>query len=182
MTKKIIFVFLFFTSFSLFAQSDLMKIDSIRANEKISTSQTILPNPIKAAAYSTLFPGLGQFYTKKYWKIPVIWGLIGVGTGFIIFNNEQRNIYKDAFIAELNGQPHQFSGKLNATSLGNAQDLHKRQMDYAIFLTALAYFLNIVDANITAHLSEFDKDVSLSPSIIQNNQTQNLGLSLIIKL
>ena len=39
-------------------------------------------NPTKAGLYSAVLPGLGQYYNKKYWKIPIVWG--GIGTGIVI--------------------------------------------------------------------------------------------------
>jgi hypothetical protein len=176
------FVIFFLFSITIFAQVDSAKIKSIESLDFKKTSNFKVKNPIRAAAFSAVLPGVGQFYNKQYWKIPIVWGLLGVGTGFIIFNGQKRNEFRSAFIAELNGQPHKFSGSLDAKSLGNAQDLHKRQMEYAIFLSALFYFLQIVDANISAHLSEFDKDVSLMPTIIRENEIQSLGLVLKIKL
>src|ERR1700755_910381 len=35
-------------------------------------------NPRKATLYSTFFPGLGQIYNKKYWKVPLVWAAVGI--------------------------------------------------------------------------------------------------------
>ena len=45
--------------------------------------------PSKAAFYSAILPGLGQAYNKKYWKIPIAWGLIGGGIYFYVKNDKQ---------------------------------------------------------------------------------------------
>ena len=54
--------------------------------------------------YSTVLPGLGQVYTKKYWKIPIIYaGLIT--SGYYVNDNYQKyNLYKKTFIDRVNGE------------------------------------------------------------------------------
>ncbi len=183
MKNLIIFSIFFLNSISLFAQADSLEINSVeKINKELSIDNFKEKNPTRAAVYSAVIPGLGQFYNKKYWKIPVVWGLLGIGTSFFLYSNNKRNEYREAFISELNNQPHKFTGLLDAAALGSAQDLYKRRVDYAVLLSVLAYFLNIVDANVDAHLSEFDREISLAPAVIQNNQNQRLGLLLKIKL
>ncbi|WP_027377467.1 DUF5683 domain-containing protein [Kaistella palustris] len=142
-------------------------------------------NPTKAGLYSAVLPGLGQYYNKKYWKIPIVWGGIGTGIGITLWNQKQYNRYRDAFIAELNGQPHEFSDipGITADALGRTQDRAKRQRDYAIAVTALVYVLNIVDAVVDAHLYEGrkDPDLALQPAIIYDElaqQNAKTGLKL----
>ena len=142
-------------------------------------------NPTKAGLYSAILPGLGQYYNKKYLKIPIAWGLIGTGVGFTLYYDKQYKRYRNAFVSELNGVEHEFSDRPSVTAevLGNAQDDRKRYRDYAIALTALAYILNIVDAVVDAHLYEGknDPDLAVKPAIIYDgfeNQTAKAGLSL----
>ena len=142
-------------------------------------------NPTKAGLYSAVLPGLGQYYNKKYWKIPIVWGGIGTGVGVVLWNQKQYNRYRDAFIAQLNGQPHEFSdiAGISAEALGRTQDRAKRQRDYAIAITGLVYILNIVDAVVDAHLYEGrkDPDLALKPTVIYDEfgkQNSKAGLSL----
>ena len=142
-------------------------------------------SPTKAGLYSAVLPGLGQFYNKKYWKIPIVWGAVGTGVGIALWNDKQYKRYRNAYIAELNGLPHEFSGINGITKvvLGNAQDRSKRQRDYAIGITALIYILNIVDAVVDAHLYEgrHDPDLAIVPSVIHDqfsNTQAKAGLTL----
>ena len=127
-------------------------------------------NPTKAGLYSAILPGLGQYYNRKYWKIPIVWGAIGTGVGITLWNQKQYDRYRTAFIAQLNGQQHEFSNIPGITkeALGRTQDRAKRQRDYAIAISSLVYILGIVDAVVDAHLYEGrkDPDLALKPAII----------------
>ena len=138
--------------------------------EANSPSKAMKYNPTKAGLYSAVLPGLGQFYNKKYWKIPIVLGGIGTGVGITLFNQKQYTRYRNAFISQLNGQTHEFSEipGITAEALGRTQDQAKRQRDYAIAVTGLVYLLNIVDAVVDAHLYEGrkDPDLALNPTLI----------------
>ncbi len=121
-------------------------------------------NPTKAGLYSAVLPGLGQYYNRKYWKIPIVWGAIGTGVGITLWNQKQYDRYRTAFVAEIGGREHEFSNVPGVTKevLGRTQDRAKRQRDYAIAVTGLIYVLNIVDAVVDAHLYEGRKDPDLT--------------------
>lgn len=142
-------------------------------------------NPTRAAVYSAVLPGLGQYYNRKYWKIPIVWGGIGTGVGITLWNQKQYKRYRSAFLAELEGQPHEFSDitGVDKNVLGRTQDKFKRQRDYSIAITGLVYILNIVDAVVDAHLydQKRDPDLALQPTIIYDEyatQSTKVGLSL----
>lgn len=207
--KKIFSIFLFFSFCLAFSQvnpNDTIRVenlpkDSIPAAKPLSESQILgdieqknAPakiqkfSPTKAGLYSAVLPGLGQFYNKKYWKIPLVWGAVGTGVGIALWNDKQYKRYRNAFVAELNGLPHEFSNinGIDKTVLGNAQDRSKRQRDYAIGITALIYILNIVDAVVDAHLYEgrHDPDLAIMPTMINDQfgtSTAKTGLSLSFK-
>lgn len=204
--KKLITIFLFFSFCFAFSQvnpNDTIRVenlpkDSIPAKKPVSEAQILKEidqknapgkvtklSPSKAGLYSAVLPGLGQFYNKKYWKIPLVWGAVGTGIGVAIWNDKQYKRYRNAFVSELNGLPHEFSGirGIDKTVLGNAQDRSKRQRDYAIGISALIYILNIVDAVVDAHLYEgrHDPDLAVMPTIINDQFTNSYaraGLSL----
>ncbi|QCX52510.1 DUF5683 domain-containing protein [Elizabethkingia sp. JS20170427COW] len=138
--------------------------------EKVNKRKIETISPTKAGLYSAILPGLGQMYNRKYWKIPIVWGAVGTGVGIAIWNQNQYNRYRKAFVASLNGQEHEFSNIPGVTSqvLGNIQDKSKRQRDYAIAITGLIYVLGIIDAVVDAHLAPMkaDPDLALSPVLI----------------
>ncbi len=158
--------------------------DLEKANGPVS--KTVKLNPTKAGLYSAVLPGLGQFYNKKYWKIPIVWGAVGTGVGIALWNQKQYRKYREYYIAKLNGTPNEFIDQypyLDKVALGNFQDRAKRQRDYAIAISGLIYVLNIVDAVVDAHLyeSRHDPDLSFAPALIQDEfgtAPPKTGLSL----
>lgn len=145
-------------------------------------------NPTKAGLYSAILPGLGQYYNRKYWKIPIVWGGIGTGIGVTLYNDKQYKRYRDAYVKELNGMEHEFSDIPGITkeALGRTQDRMKRQRDYSIAITGLVYILNIMDAVVDAHLFEQrnDPDLALTPTVIYDplaSASSKAGLSLNFK-
>ena len=178
--------------FGLFFSQEIKPFDTIKTEkqvveeiEKANVSTIQKYNPTKAGLYSAVFPGLGQYYNKKYWKIPIVWGAVGTGVGIIVYNDKQYRRYRTAFLAEINGQPHEFDDLpyVDATVLGNTQDRAKRQRDYAIAITGVLYILNIVDAVVDAHLydQKKDPDLAIKPTIIYDDlgvANGKAGLSL----
>lgn len=211
--KKLLFTFFLCLSVMIFSQvnpNDTIRVEyhpkdsvSVEKNNTITeenvvsdlekangpTNNTLKLNPTKAGLYSAVFPGLGQFYNKKYWKVPIVWGAVGAGVGIAVWNDNQYRKYREYYIAKLNGTPNEFVDShpwLDKVALGNAQDRAKRQRDYAIAATALIYILNIVDAVVDAHLYESrkDPDLTFTPSVIQDQYgiaPPKTGISLSYK-
>ncbi len=147
--------------------------------------------PSKAAFYSAVLPGLGQAYNKKYWKIPLVWGAIGTGVYFYVTNDEQFDRYRDAYKRRLAGfKDDEFYGDgitptISDDGLIRAQEQFRRNKEVSLLITLGLYALNIIDANVDAHLLQFnvDENLSLSPHY-QYNQMENtsdLGLTLNFK-
>ncbi len=147
--------------------------------------------PSKAAFYSAILPGAGQFYNKKYWKIPIVWGAIGTGVYFYIRNDKQYDRYRDAYKRRLAGfTDDEFSDANGNPLISNdglirAQQQFRRNKEVSLLVTIGLYALNIIDANVDAHLLQFnvDENLSLSPHY-QYNQMENsgdLGLTLNFK-
>ena len=204
MNKLIIILFCLLTTtvYSQIIDKELSKVsvqkDTITKDKTTKTEAQVIQDitkenapmakpqysPTKAGLYSAVLPGLGQYYNKKYWKIPIVWGGIGTGVGISMWNQKNYNRYRDAFIAELNGQNHEFSDIPGVTKdvLGRTQDKFKRQRDYSIAITGLVYVLNIIDAVVDAHLYDQrnDPDLAIRPTVMYDqysNQAAKAGLS-----
>lgn len=57
--------------------------DSIKETVGISRNvREFNPDPMRAVWMSALFPGLGQVYNRRYWKLPLVAaGFLGLGYG-----------------------------------------------------------------------------------------------------
>ncbi len=139
--------------------------------------------PSKAAFYSAVLPGLGQAYNKKYWKIPIVYGGLAAGIYFYTDNNNKYHEYRSAYKRRLEGfKDDPYYGIYSDQTLINAQRQFRRNRDISLLVTVGVYVLNIIDANVDAHLLQFNvnNNLSLRPDIYQNdiNYKQNLGLTL----
>lgn len=119
------------------------------------------PDPMKAAMYSAVLPGMGQFYNRKYWKIPIVYaGFAGLGW-YAMFTHEEFVRYRNALDFRMDGNPQtidEFAQDMRYTTevLGRFKDYYRRQRDRTVIWAALFYAINIIDATVDAHLFEFD--------------------------
>lgn len=142
--------------------------------------------PSRAAFYSAVIPGLGQVYNEKYWMIPIIYAGIGTSIYFYSTNRKEYTRYRDAYKRRLAGYTDdEFQGIANETLI-RAQRNSKRNMDVSIAFAVGFYLFNIVDANVDAHLKQYNisEDLSLNPEIDYNpvRASTNYGMRLTYKL
>lgn len=165
--KKPILYFLLILSFKVAGQ-DLN-------NKKVHS-------PHKASVLSAIFPGAGQVYNKKYWKVPVIYASLATSVYFIIDNQQNYNSFKNAFQIRANGEQDEYVDTYNNSQLITIMDYYERNRDISYIITAAIYLLNIVDASVDAHLLDFDisdkLSIRYSPTIFQSPQGNNTALSL----
>ncbi len=142
--------------------------------------------PSKAAFYSAILPGLGQAYNKRWWKIPIVYGAIGTSLYFYADNNKKYHEYRDAYKRRLAGFDDDQFQYLDDTRLIEAQRFYQRNRDLSLLITGLFYILNIVDANVDAHLMQFNVSdkLTIAPDVYQNqiDYRPNLGVTLNLKL
>lgn len=164
---------------------DAVKILKPKENKKVI--------PARAALYSMLVPGLGQAYNGKYWKIPIIYSTLGF-MYFMSADSHRRYVdYKTAYRYLGTGkQPSWVTVNHEKDYLKRRMDFYKRQRDLNIIFGVIGYLLNILDANVDAHLMDFDvsEDLSLhvepelnylrSDNFLENNST--FGLKFVITL
>jgi len=143
-------------------------------------------NPKKAIYLSLMFPGAGQVYNEKVWKLPLLYSGVSAAVYFLNFNNRR---YKEFIIAldivregtETNPFPN-----LNEDGIIRNVNYWRRNRDAMYMVFGAIYALGAVDAFVDAHLSGFDVsddltfklEPSMEPLLANNNA---IGLSLKIK-
>lgn len=165
--KAVLIILLVSTGFIASAQK-ITAADSIAvALEKPEHS------PRKATIYSAVFPGLGQIYNKKYWKVPLVYIGFSAFVYFIDWNNDQYQLYRQAYSDIVDDDPNtvsyeelNFEGRWDlenasqlqqfADALERAKETARRNRDLVIISTAAFYALNIIDASVDAHFFNFD--------------------------
>ncbi|QHT65603.1 hypothetical protein GXP67_02455 [Rhodocytophaga rosea] len=187
--------FLTFSTSAVVAQTDTTTI----IQESKSAAKTIAIrkryNPRKATLFSAALPGLGQIYTKQYWKLPILYAGVGVLGYFIIDNHRNYIIWRDRYITQRTASESKLELPIVYPTTGTAipldrlkqaKDYYRRNRDFTVILSGLTYVLNIVDANVTAHLKDFDlsDDLSLSvqPAVDQVAGLPVTGVSLTLHL
>lgn len=187
-----IFHILLFIGCSVLAQTQ----DSLQLKEErsIVVQDTLLDQdeydplaPSKAAFYSAVVPGLGQAYNKKYWKIPIIY--VGIGSGIYFYNRNTKdyNRFRDAYKRRLAGfEDDEFQG-ISTDRLIDAQKNASRNRDVSIIVSIAFYILNIVDANVDAHLRQYNisDDLTLLPKLnnemLDNRPSYGLAFKIDLK-
>ena len=152
-------------------------------------------SPKKAAIRSAIFPGLGQIYNKKYWKLPIVWGALGVSGAVFAYNLTQYRDLRFAYKAKTEARanppdstnyfqirPDLVNLDYNATR--NYRDEYRRQIDYSAIFFIVLWGLNVVDAAVDAHLKSFDvsPDLSFKVKFGKSDLAGTTGMSLVLAL
>ena len=181
--KKIITYILFLFTLSascLYSQEQ----DTVVKSKEVK--KAIYGSARKATIMSAVIPGLGQVYNRKYWKVPVIYAALGGLAYWGINNHIKYKYYSDnlAAIYDNDSNTNNTSGYL-PDQLITEKRYYKKYRDIAIMVGALVYLINIIDANVDAHLKTFDvsDDLSLQVKPYGNlDYNNNLQTGLTLKL
>lgn len=164
---------------------DVLPKDSLLARQPDSLVKKIRfqPDAKRAGLYAALMPGLGQIYNRQYWKVPIVYAIMGTTTYMIIKNNNDYQKYRKVYVARL-ANPNsidEFTGILSTTAVKQYQDDAKRKMDMMVIYTVMAYAGQVMEAIAGAHLRNFDisKDLSLQIRPVLT-PVQTLGVGLVV--
>lgn len=153
-----------------------------------------IPNPTKATWLAVVFPGGGQIYNRKYWKLPIIYGGFAGCAYALSWNGKMYKDYSQAYLDIMDSNPNTKSYEdllpPNATyneeqlknTLKRRKDMFRRYRDLSIFAFIGVYIISIIDAYVDAELSNFDITPDLSmkvePAVIDNTNNHFRSTSL----
>lgn len=168
-----------------------MKTDSLAAKAgkvKLPKPQ-FRPNPQRALWLSLVFPGAGQIYNRKYWKLPFIYGgFLGCAYA-LMWNQQMYRDYSQAYLDIMDDNPntnsylemlpprYDIAGREEQFKklFKRKKDFYRRYRDLSAFCFVGVYLLSVVDAYVDAQLSDFDisPDLTLSvePAVIGTPNT-----------
>ena len=164
-------------------QTDTFRMDSLVNGKLPALSEKFKPDSKKATIYAAIFPGLGQIYNRKYWKLPLVYGSF-IGCAYAInWNGNQYNGYRNAYIDFIDEKPETDSWedyrygsyrredfenwsesmKRNfGDALKSARNFHRRNLELSYIVTVGIYAIWIIDAYVDAQLFDFDISPDLS--------------------
>lgn len=141
-----------------------------------------MPDPEKATWLGVVFPGAGQMYNRKYWKLPIVYGgFIGCLYAYN-WNSQMYSDYRQAYLDIMDADPNTDSFKdffrpgydfdKNSDYLKNVfkkrKDRYRRWRDLSVFAFIGVYALSVIDAYVDAQLANFDIgddiNVTLTPT------------------
>jgi hypothetical protein len=164
-------------------------VDSVGLGKKdldfLNERKKFTPNPNKALIYSAIFPGLGQIYNRKYWKLPIIYGGFLGCTYAITWNGNQYTGYKRAYRELVDGdettnfwaayRPYSYPENIDewtperrqwfSNALKSKRDYYRRYRDLSIIISVGVYAICMIDAYVDAQLFNFDVTPDLSMRI-----------------
>lgn len=165
----------------------------VLVDSTIHVKEEFKPDPTKAVIYSAIFPGLGQIYNRKYWKLPLVYGgFVGFVYG-ISWNGGMYNSYSRGYRDLVTGSgeswhdflrpgetPQKFDRESLTSSLRRKKDFFRRNRDLAIIGMVAFYAVCMIDAYVDANLYDFNMspDLSMRVEPVLWGPSQNMKASV----
>ncbi|TVT41778.1 hypothetical protein FNT36_10170 [Hymenobacter setariae] len=141
--------------------------DSLLKTEHLLGMRVTRP---QKAGYLAIIPGAGQLYNKKYWKLPLVYGMVG-GLGYWV--NFQRllyleylhaydNVSSNALVLRDPALGSRASRENSLTGIYSGLTGARHYLDLSLLVFAAGYSLQILDAVVDANLHDFDVGRTLS--------------------
>jgi hypothetical protein len=181
----------------LAAQDLKVIVDSSQKNTILSAEKSLPEtkkkyNPNVAVRRSAILPGWGQATNKKYWKIPLVYGALGITTYIFFRNVQQYKDSKNAYILAtdtipsndyLIKQPY-YSVKDQPERIRTFRNSVRQNVDYSVLFFIAFWGLNVADAAVDAHLKTFDvgNDLTLQIKGGYSPMANTNGISLVLNI
>jgi hypothetical protein len=168
--------------------------------------------PMRATMLGAAFPGFGQVYNRKYWKVPFVYaGFVALGYA-VVFNSTNYVTYTkgyqdfrdlipetDSYLDLIKGldpkryDPVLYPDTYNLSDeawvkdhLLRGTDYYKKYRDLSYIGIAAWYIITLLDANVDASLSDYDIgeniNLTLAPVRIPGYYFTGAGLNMSLKI
>ena len=187
-------------------------VDSVAADSTVRSTPTLfghlgkgdgeefVPDPSRVTWIALAFPGAGQIYNRKYWKLPIVYGGF-LGCAYALnWNNQMYSDYSQAYLDIMDDDPNtasfedflppNYNVSVNEEYLKkvfkNRKDRYRRYRDLSIFSFIGVYLVSVIDAYVDAELSHFDISEDLAVRLAPMNdtpcpmQSHSLGVGLCL--
>jgi hypothetical protein len=179
--------------------SGISQNDTLIVDDKIAVEVPYdsIHSPKTATILAAIIPSAGHIYNhikrlphhknRLWWKLPIIYGGIGGGVYMTRFNHIEFKAFKQERINRLDANYNYLAGEFSRYSTGQLaeiQEQYRKWRDMSIIATLGVYLLQLIDANVEAHLLHFDTsdDLSwyISPLFYTTQESRGLfsGLSI----
>ena len=148
------------------------------------------PEPRLAVWFSLLFPGGGQIYNRKFWKLPIIYGGYVGCIYALTWNQSTYTDYQNAYVDIMDNDPNTKSyedflpphyeidtdmEEWLKDVFKQRKNKYRRYRDLSIFAFAGMYIVAAIDAYVDAELSHFDISPDLSLNIEPRLMMDHMG-------
>ena len=185
---------------------EVLRPDNLAAIENDTIPATIktearLPVPKKAAIFSLILPSAGQIYNRDYWKLPFVYAGFG-GAGYMIYWNTLRyHDFLKPYLSSVDANGNQTNQEkfrvyirtdneyrdLYLDQIKRGKTFYRRYREYGFVILAVVYALTAVEANVAAHLKNFNANMNedltlrIEPSAERTFMAQTApGVKLVI--
>jgi hypothetical protein len=169
-------------------QQNIFAQDSIPVTKPVKLKSKA--EPLKATMMAVAFPGLGQVYNKKYWKIPLVYAGFGSLIYSVGFNSSKYIEFMKAYQDFIDAVPETksyldlipdeaptydrvlFPDSFNPSResywkdrMLQGVDHYKRYRDLSYIGIAAWYLISVLDANVDASLFNYDISENLDIAV-----------------
>ncbi len=194
--SKVVSIFIFISLYFFSVETTAQSTNSIITSDKINSTDSSNKKKIKkfntrtATLRSAMIPGWGQIYNKKYWKLPLVYGGLGITASVFQYNVKNYNLLRQAFsyrtdtISSNDALIDPRFKNLSTNAIQSYRTSFRQNVDYTVLFFIAFWGLNVIDATVDANLKAFDVNDNLSLQIKQgySPMANTTGLSLVLDI
>ena len=194
--SKVVSIFIFISLYFFSVKTTAQSTNSITTSDKINSTDSSNKKKIKkfntrtATLRSAMIPGWGQIYNKKYWKLPLVYGGLGITASVFQYNVKNYNLLRQAFsyrtdtISSNDALIDPRFKNLSTNAIQSYRTSFRQNVDYTVLFFIAFWGLNVIDATVDANLKAFDVNDNLSLQIKHgySPMANTTGLSLVLDI